>query len=270
MLKTILRGAHAAARLQSQTSAAPSDDQEAETPHISRYLFQVEEAERRRIGRELHDDTAQGLTLVRFYLGMLQQIAEKENAQETIGEALAVIDRTIEGLRRIIGRLSPQALERLGLIGSIRKEARSLSSAGVTQVDVRVSGRFGRLSLEIELALYRLVQEALHNIAKHARAKHVEIDLSREGRKVRLMIIDDGVGFGRNATFPQNSYGVFGMRERIRSLGGTFRMGSRRGRGTRIQVSISDPPPLAAQPVTLPRPLSNEADRQRADAGHAR
>ena len=94
-------------------------------PHLSRYLFQVEEAERRRLARELHDDTSQGLTLVRYHLGALQEI-EGAQAQKTIHDAFQILDRTIDGLRRIVGRLSPQALEKLGSGG--RDSERSAKS----------------------------------------------------------------------------------------------------------------------------------------------
>ena len=253
-------------RTAAKLSAIGPDDQEAGTSDNGHYLFQVEEAERRRIGRELHDETAQGLTVVRFHLEMLQGMPTSPDVQKTLGEAMAAVDRTIEGLRRIVARLSPQALEKMGLIGVIRKEARDFASVGV-QVNVKISARFGRLSPAIELALYRLVQEALHNIAKHAQAKTVEIDLSREGDKVRLLITDDGVGFGGQTNFHQHAYGVFGMRERIRSLGGTFRIRSRADRGTRIQVSISPPPCSTESPVAPPRLLSSRECRQERASG---
>lgn len=248
-------------RIVAKLAAVRPDSQEVGTSQIARYLFQVEEAERRRIGRELHDETVQEVTVVRLHLQMLQEMSADPRVQKTLGKALAAVDRTIEGLRRIVARLSPQALEKMGLIRVIRKEAGNFASAGV-QVDVRVSPRFERLSSEIELALYRLVQEALNNIAKHAHAKHVEIDLTRDGDKVRLLITDDGVGFGGHTNFNQRAYGVFGMRERIRSLGGTFRIRSRRDRGTRIQVSVSHPAPSAEQPFTLSRLLSDGEDLQ--------
>lgn len=249
-------------RTAAKISAVRPDKQETEAPEIARSLFQVEEAERRRIGRELHDEIAQGLAVLRFQLEMLQEIPADPSVKKSLGEALAVVDRTIEGLRRIVARLSPQALEKMGMIGVIRKEAQNFASAGV-QVDVRISPRFGRLSPEIELALYRLVQEALNNIAKHAQAKHVEIDLTRRGDKVDLLITDDGVGFGAHTNFHRRAYGVFGMRERIRSLGGTFRIRSRRDRGTRIQVSISHSLQSAKQPLKRPRLLSIHDDLQK-------
>lgn len=253
-------------RSAAKLSATRPDDQQVGTSDNAYYLFEVEEAERRRIGRELHDETAQGLTVVRFHLEMLQGMATGPNVQKALGEAMAVVDRTIKGLRRIVARLSPQALQKMGFIGVIRKEARDFASVGV-QVNLKISSRFGRLSPAIELALYRLVQEALHNIAKHAQAKNVEIDLSRKGDKVRLLITDDGVGFGGQTNFDQHAYGVFGMRERIRSLGGTFRIRSRPDRGTRIQVSIFHPPSLTESPVAPPRLLSARECRQERASG---
>lgn len=225
-----------AAKSQAQSVSDERDLEAVAGPALSRYLFQAEEAERRRLARELHDETSQELTLVRFQLGILQRSSD-EKSQKTIEDTFKVLDRTIEGLRRIVGRLSPQALEKLGLIGSIRKEARSLMDQGV-QVNLRVSANFERMSAEAELALYRLVQEALHNVAKHANARNVEVDLSRKNGKVILVIQDDGVGLGKKVGVQHRSFGIFGMRERVRCLNGTFRIRSRQGRGTRIEVFL--------------------------------
>ena len=220
-------------------------------PHLSRYLFQVEEAERRRLARELHDETSQGLTLVRFHLGALQEMSGAK-AHQTIDDAFQVLDRTIEGLRRIVGRLSPQSLEQLGLAGSIRKEARNLEVDCGAQAEVRISQSLGQLSPEAELALYRLVQEALHNVSKHANARNVQIDLGRKDGKVRLVIQDDGVGLTKKAGIQHHSFGIVGMRERVRCLNGTFRIRSRQGRGTRIEVYLN-PTCGSAPHAPLPR-----------------
>jgi hypothetical protein len=131
-------------------------------PQLSRHLFQVEEAERRRLARELHDETSQGLALVRFHLGELREEGGSKT-KKAVGEAFQVLDRTIEGLRRIVGRLSPQSLEQMGLAGSIRQEARGLEADHGIHAKVRISETLGELSPEAELALYRQVQEALHN-----------------------------------------------------------------------------------------------------------
>ena len=226
-------------------------------PHLSRYLFQVEEAERRRLARELHDDTSQGLTLVRFHLGALQETGGAER-QKTIDDAFQVLDRTIDGLRRIVGRLSPQALEKLGLAGAIRKEARTLEADRGVKGEVRISENLGTLSADAELALYRLVQEALHNVSKHANARKVQIDLGRKEGKLRLVIQDDGVGLTKKAGLQHQAFGILGMRERVRCLNGTFRIRSRQGRGTRIEVYLS--PSCGSVPdAPLPRLLDGKA-----------
>lgn len=206
-------------------------------PQLSRYLFQVEEAERRRLARELHDETSQGLTLVRFYLGALQEECGNKS-RKTVEDAFDVLDRTIDGLRRIVKRLSPQVLEQLGLEGSIRKEARHLETEHGIRVDLRIADHFGELAADAELVIYRLVQEALHNVAKHANAKNVEIELGRKEGRIRLIIQDDGIGLPRRLGSQHHSFGIFGMRERVRCLNGTFRMRSRQGRGTRIEVYL--------------------------------
>jgi two-component system sensor histidine kinase UhpB len=218
-------------------AVAGEADQDFAGPQLSRYLFQVEEAERRRLARELHDETSQGLALVRFHLGELNQEGTPK-VRKTVGDAFQVLDRTIEGLRRIVGRLSPQALEQKGLAGSIRQEARILETDHGIQVSLRISEKLGNLSPEAELALYRLVQEALHNVTKHANARNVTIDLSRKEGKVRLVIQDDGVGLAKKPGTQHHSFGIMGMRERVRCLNGTFRIRSRQGRGTRIEVYL--------------------------------
>jgi two-component system sensor histidine kinase DegS len=129
-------------------------------------------------------------------------------------------------------------LEQKGLAGSIRQEARALESEHGIQVSLRISDKLGDLSSEAELALYRLVQEALHNITKHANAKNVTVDLSRKEGRVRLVIQDDGIGLVKKAGTQHHSFGIMGMRERVRCLNGTFRIRSRQGRGTRIEVYL--------------------------------
>jgi signal transduction histidine kinase len=221
----------------SHAQAGTREEPDFAGPELSRYLFQVEEAERRRLARELHDETSQGLALVRLHLGELNQ-EDSPKVKKTVGDAFQVLDRTIEGLRRIVGRLSPQLLEKKGLAGSMRQEARVLEIDYGIRVSLRISDKLGDLSREAELALYRLVQEALHNVTKHANAKNVVIDLSRKEGRLRLVIQDDGVGLVKKPGAQHHSFGIMGMRERVRCLNGTFRIRSRQGRGTRIEVYL--------------------------------
>jgi signal transduction histidine kinase len=208
---------------------------------LSGHLLKAQEEERKRISRELHDETGQALMVIRLYLGMLDGTIKTRSGKAKIGELLAVVDRTIEGIRRIIGRLSPLVLQELGLISAIRKEAKDLAKTAGVQSRVAISDDVGRLDPVIETAIYRVVQESLHNVAKHAQARNVNIQLEREGETLRLVIEDDGVGI-RAVTNPlRPSFGMAGMHERISTLGGQMKVTSSKGEGTKISVTVPLP-----------------------------
>jgi signal transduction histidine kinase len=209
---------------------------------LSGHLLKAQEEERKRISRELHDETGQALMVIRLYLGMLDGTVKTRNGKAKIGELLAVVDRTIEGIRRIIGRLSPLVLQELGLVSAIRKEAKDLAKTAGVQSRVAIGDDVGRLDPVIETAIYRVVQESLHNVAKHAQAQNVNIQMERRGETLTLVIEDDGVGI-RAITNPlRPSFGVAGMQERISTLGGHMRVTSRKGEGTKISVTVPVPP----------------------------
>ena len=153
---------------------------------LSGHLLKAQEEERKRISRELHDETGQALMVIRLYLGMLDGTVKTREAKAKIGELLAVVDRTIEGIRRIIGRLSPLVLQELGLISAIRKEAKDLDKTAGVQARVAISDNVGRLDPVIETAIYRVVQESLHNVAKHAQAQNVDIQMERKGETLQV------------------------------------------------------------------------------------
>jgi signal transduction histidine kinase len=212
-------------------------EREARIAELSGHLMYAQEEERKRISRELHDETGQALMVIRLYLGMLESKVTSQSARTKIRETLEVVDRTIEGIRRIIGRLSPLVLQELGLIAAVRKEAKDLAKSAGVKARVTVSPDFGRMSAAAEAAFYRIVQEALHNVAKHANATTVTIEMRREDSSVRLLIEDDGVGIPAQKPNPgRQTFGMAGMRERIGNIGGKFKVTSSRGKGTRIEV----------------------------------
>ncbi len=211
---------------------------------LSGHLLKAQEEERKRISRELHDETGQALMVIRLYLGMLDGTVKTREGKAKIGELLAVVDRTIEGIRRIIGRLSPLVLQELGLISAIRKEAKDLAKTAGVQARVAIGDDVGRLDPVIEAAIYRVVQESLHNVAKHAQAQNVNIQMERQGETLKLVIEDDGVGI-RAVTNPlRPSFGMAGMQERVSTLGGQMRVASRKGEGTTISITV----PIPARP----------------------
>lgn len=217
-------------------------EREMRIAELSGHLLKAQEEERKRISRELHDETGQALMVIRLYLGMLESNVSARTAKAKIHETVEVVDRTIEGIRRIIARLSPLVLQELGLVAAIRKEAKDLARNTGVKTRVAVADDVGRVAPEIEAAIYRVVQEALHNIAKHAQAKNASVQLTREGDAVRVVVEDDGVGIAVITTSPQRrTFGLAGMRERISALGGTMRFTSRKGNGTRITVNVPAP-----------------------------
>ncbi|HEY7095260.1 MAG TPA: sensor histidine kinase [Terriglobales bacterium] len=209
-----------------------------QTLDLPRHLLRAQEQERKRISRELHDETGQGLMLLRLYLEMLANNSESRESHLKVQEALDLLDRTIGDLRRIIARLSPRILEEMGLLAAIRKEARELCKHTGLRARLELPKPLGDIPHEIEIALYRLVQEALHNIAKHAKATNFLVRVEFDHWGVRLLVEDDGMGFSRASGSRSRSFGIAGMRERIAALGGHVRIRSRKGRGTQLKVLL--------------------------------
>jgi signal transduction histidine kinase len=233
-------------------------EREQRIAELSGHLLRVQEEERKRISRELHDETGQALMVIRLYLGMMETGATARNVRGKIRETVEVVDRTIEGIRRIIGKLSPLVLQELGLVAAIRKEAKDFARNTGVKARVLIAEDVGRLASAAEQAIYRVVQEALHNVAKHAQAKNVTVQVERADQLVQVIVEDDGVGMqSRSSNSRDNSFGLAGIKERIAMLGGTSRVISTKGEGTRIEISV---------------PAGDETqvvDRQLAHAAHA-
>jgi two-component system sensor histidine kinase NreB len=219
----------------------------AQGPDLSRHLVRAQEEERKRISRELHDGTGQGLMVLRLYLGMLASETQGLESQLKIREALNLLDHTIEDLRRIVGRLSPRTLEEIGLLAAIRKEARDVSKNSGIKGQLELPPGLDKLGYEIEVAIYRSLQEALHNIVKHSQAKNFTVRLQRSAGRVCLAVEDDGVGLCGKRDSRSRTFGLLGMRERIAALGGKVQIRSREGKGTRIRVVLPGPAGAAAR-----------------------
>jgi signal transduction histidine kinase len=214
-------------------------EREARIAELSGHLLQAQEQERNRISRELHDETGQALMVIRLYLGMLEGTLTGRTAKSKVRETVAVVDRTIEGLRRIIARLAPLVLQELGLVAAIRKEAKDLAKSTGIKARVYIDENVGRLADDIEAAIYRVVQEALHNVARHSQAKGVNIQITRENEEVLLAVDDDGIGITKpNSSRQRPTFGLEGMKERIGMLGGQVRITSVKGKGTQLQIRV--------------------------------
>ena len=208
----------------------------------------AQEAERRRVSLELHDETAQALTALSMALDAMLRRASHLAPGETadLREAHHMASSTLEGVRRMIHALGPAALERRGVGAALRSYADEFLGRSSLDVRVDVSGARGQLPEDIELALYRIGQEALNNVAGHAQAEHAQVVLVSDDAHAALTVTDDGVGFEpdrRNGTASgSRGLGIAGMRERALLVGGTFTVESTPDRGTTVRVEV----PIAA------------------------
>ncbi len=196
------------------------------------------EDERQRIARELHDDTAQRLaaTLVRLQVAMRLEDPQRRNAAlEEIREGIL---ETAEAVRRIARGLRPPVLDEVGVIAAIRSHAAALRQAYEIDIEVETLDGEPRIGPDVELALYRIVQEALANVVRHADASGARVHFEMEDEDLRVLVEDDGKGFVHDPTNPSNGLGLMGMRERARNAGGEIEIQSRPDEGTRVRVTI--------------------------------
>jgi two-component system sensor histidine kinase UhpB len=199
----------------------------------------AQEDERKRIARELHDETAQALAAVLVRVSVLERSPESGKLRAQLGELRDLTEATLDGVRRLATDLRPPMLDDLGLEEALRAHVRDWSPRWSTNVTLTGS-QLGRLPGDVELALFRVVQEALSNVAKHARASRAQVSMSRRGRTLRLAVEDDGCGFDVEAA-RDSRLGLFGMQERLALIGGTLAIHSAPGRGTRVCAQVPLP-----------------------------
>lgn len=234
-------------RLEENTMAI--EQSRALTEQLTQQVISAQEEERRRIARELHDETAQSLATLVIYADTLTT-ADPEGGSPALREGIerirTIADRSLVGVRNLIADLRPSLLDDLGLDAAIRWQAQErLEPAGI-RADVQVRGAGRRLAPGMETALYRVIQEAVSNVVKHAGATYVEIDLDlSKPDEVTARIEDNGRGFdlSRLQLPPHEGMGVglFGMQERINLFDGTVQIDSSPGEGTELRLRIPLP-----------------------------
>ncbi|MDX1577770.1 MAG: PAS domain S-box protein [Gemmatimonadota bacterium] len=205
-------------------------------------LLQGAEEERQRIARELHDDTAQSLAALVLRLQMARRSEDPETRERLLSELHEEIHRTSAGVRRILRGLRPPLLEESGLAAAVRAHAKSALAGTDLGVSFEMEDVEELLSHDAKLALYRIVQEALSNVLRHAGASGVVIGLAPDegGSLIRVRVEDDGKGFDTGNLDPSGGrgLGLVGIMERASILGGQTRVESGSGRGTRIIVEV--------------------------------
>jgi signal transduction histidine kinase len=201
-----------------------------------RRAIEAQEAERRRLARELHDETGQALTSMLLGLAAVERADDENELRRGLGELRELVVATLQDVRRLAVELRPKALDDFGLVPALRRLGQSISETG--ELDVQVEALLGdrRLVPEAETAIYRFVQEALTNVIRHASARHVSVLLNRKNDAVSVVIDDDGVGF--DAATAHSGVGLLGMRERVELLDGRLTVESTPGTGTTLILDL--------------------------------
>lgn len=199
----------------------------------------AQEEERRRVARELHDDTGQALTSLMVRLQSFYQQCPSPELRGQIDDLRRLLLQTLDGVHNMAVALRPSVLDDLGLVAALRRYVQECHSRYPLEVDLMVVGVEGeRLPPAVETALYRIIQESLTNVARHAEAKTASILLERHNGRVRAIIEDDGIGFDPERVAEEGRLGLYGMRERAELLNGTLTIESEPGQGTAVYVEV--------------------------------
>lgn len=212
--------------------------------HLLERLMSAQEEERRRIAREIHDETEQALASVLVGLRALEELHTVETIHRSASNLRQVTAHALDELQRLVQGLRPTLLDEMGLAAALQRLCADFAQAHGIRVELHVGENLAELSLpsQIEITFYRIAQEALTNIAKHTGATTVSVLIQPVGSSVRLVVEDNGVGFEpetiRRTAAQQGCLGLYGMEERAKMAGGVFTVESAQGRGTTIHVEI--------------------------------
>jgi two-component system, NarL family, sensor histidine kinase DevS len=202
-----------------------------------RRVVQAQELERRRLARELHDETGQALTSILLGLKPLEEALADHPARAALSELREQVVSALQDVRRLAVELRPAVLDDYGLVPALERLTDSFAEQRNVRVDFHSALGESRLPSEVETTIYRVVQESLTNIVKHANAKHISVSLARRESGVAAVIEDDGAGFDLRAV-REEGVGLLGMRERLALLDGRLAIESRPGAGTTIVAEV--------------------------------
>ncbi|MBI4774302.1 MAG: PAS domain S-box protein [Deltaproteobacteria bacterium] len=221
---------------------------EKEIRRLSRELISTQEVACKRLAQDLHDECGQALTALHLGMEALRGSLprEFEKQKKRIQELTGIVERLGDTIRNISHELRPEMLDDLGLVPALAWYIKEfMRRAPGLDVDFKALGFKKRLDPALEIALYRMVQEGLTNIARHAGARHAEVILTLSHPNVILTVKDDGVGLGDVSSASHRGIGLLGMRERVASLGGSIEIRSGRGKGTVLRAEL----PLEARHI---------------------
>lgn len=204
---------------------------------LSQKVVKAQEAERKSISRELHDQVGQMLTALRMEIGNVEQLRRTEGPEfeEHVGAAKQLAEQTLRAVRDLAMGLRPSMLDDLGLASALKWQGREFTRHSGTPVEMQIDGDLDRLSEDHRTCVYRIVQEALTNCGRHARAATIRVTLHGHADRLSLTVQDDGIGFQPSA---ESGLGLLGIEERVRELGGTVSIVSQMQKGTLLKVEL--------------------------------
>jgi PAS domain S-box-containing protein len=223
------------------------DQQRTQLRSLNRKLAYTQEQERQELARELHDRVGQNLTALNIYLKLIQtqlraKLLETDPIDASLAEARKLVEQLTEQVRDVMSELHPPMLSDYGLLATLRWYATQFARYTGLTVAVQGEESLPRQPEAVELALFRIVQEALTNVAKHAQATQVMVTLVAEGQQLQLRVVDNGQGMAlanESAANPQQGLGLLSMRERTEAVGGRFELQSGPGQGTTVIVAVA-------------------------------
>jgi len=202
-----------------------------------RRVVAAQELERHRLARELHDETGQALTSVLLGLRAVEEKGGDEELRNAVAQVRELVVATLQDVRRLAVELRPKALDDFGLVAALERLTQTFAEQSGIAVDFEAALGPERLPEEVETAIYRIVQESLTNVVKHAQARHVSVLLTRRSGAAAAVIEDDGRGFDPGAA-RDGGFGLEGMRERVLLLDGRFEIETNPGAGTTLVVEV--------------------------------
>lgn len=224
-----------------------TEEAETELRRLSRQLVQAQEEERKSISRELHDEVGQMLTALRMELRSLQDLrtAPEDQFSDHIGTAKSLAEQSLRALRDMAMGLRPSMLDDLGLGSALQWQARQFAKQAGIPVNVQIDRMPARVPEPHRTCIYRVVQEALTNCARHAKAQSIDVVISGQPDGISLLIRDDGIGFDAS-NVKGRGLGLVGMQERVMELGGRLTITSQAQKGTVMRAKIPVPQEVAS------------------------
>jgi PAS domain S-box-containing protein len=220
-----------------QTEIAERQRVEEALRGLSGRLLQIQDEERRRFARELHDGATQNLMALAMNLAAMRDTGSATNRVDALRECISLVDQSLDELRTISFVLHPPLLETMGLRAALPAYVKGFGARSGIQVSLEMSAELGRLGPDVELTLYRILQEALANVHRHSHSPTVKITVSQEAERVTLEVADEGCGMPQSADGHRLGVGITGMRERVRLLGGSLEIQSS-DRGTTMRAVL--------------------------------